>query len=538
MTRDTLIHNADIHTMDPTRPRATWLLIRGGVIAALGSAAPPDAATRIDAAGRLLLPGFQDAHTHLLNGGTDLVETAQLYDCETLEDIARVMATHAAAQPGPMVWGAGWQSGFFGDHNLTRALLDAVVPDRPCLIHDSSGHIACVNSAALRMAGVSRTTPDLPGGHFVRDAAGEATGMLHEDVIYWMVALLPKTPDATFAAGLRAGQAHANALGITGIIDPSVKAEHMRHYGEAAAAGTLTLRVAGAMYVSPTDSVQATVARLCAWRSAHHSRDFNLNAAKFFMDGVLENRTAAMIDPYADAASGNAPVMFDPDQVKALFTALDRERFQLHAHCIGDAATRVTLDGIAAARAANGYWPALHQIAHAQVTHPDDRPRFAALGVMANLQPLWAASDPVIPDDTMAMIGPDRAPWTYACRSLIDAGAPWCINSDWSVTTLNPFEIIGTAITREPPRRRGRAEPFFPEQRMTVAEAILGYTVNAAAACWRSDCTGLLRPGYSADMILLDRDITRCDPYAIAETTVLLTLFKGRVVHQAADFGG
>ncbi len=537
MRPDTLIFNADIHTMDPARPRASWLLIRGGLIAALGTGTPPDATSQINAGGRLLLPGFQDAHIHLLNGGVDLVETAQLYDCTTLDDIARVMQAHAASQPGPVVWGAGWQSGFFGDHTLTRALLDGVVPDRPCLIHDSSGHIACVNSAALLMAGVSRTTPDLPGGHFTRDASGEATGMLHEDAICRILNRLPKTPDATFAAGLRAGQAHANAHGITGIIDPAVKAEHLRPYGEAAAAGTLTLRVAGAIHVSPTDSVDATVARLCNWRAAHHARDFQLNAAKFFMDGVLENRTAAMIDPYADARGGTATVMFDPGQLKALFTALDRERFQLHAHCIGDAATRATLDGIAAARAANGYWPALHQIAHCQVTHPDDWPRFAALGVMANLQPLWAAHDPLIPDATMAMIGPHRAPLTYACRSLIDAGARWCINSDWSVTTLNPFEIIGTAVTREPPRRRGRAAVFFPEQRMTVAEAILGYTVNAAAACWRSDFTGQLSPGYSADLILLDRDITTCDPYDIAETRVLLTLFKGREVHRAGDFG-
>ena len=536
MTRDTLIHNADIHTMDPARARATWVLIHSGVIAAIGSGAPPDATNRINAAGRLLLPGFQDAHTHLLNGGVDLVETAYLYDCKTLGDISRVIMAHAATQPGPMIWGAGWQSGFFGDHNLTRALLDAVVPDRPCLIYDSSGHNACVNSAVLQIAGVTRDTPDPPNGHYVRDAAGEATGMLHEDVIYWIINRLPKTPHATFTAGLQAGQAHANALGITGIIDPSVKAEHALHYGEAALAGTLTLRVAGAMYVSASDPVDATVARLCGWRAAHHSRDFHLNAAKVFMDGVLENRTAAMLEPYADPAGGNAPVMFDPDQVKALFTALDRERFQIHAHCIGDAATRVTLDGIAAARRANGYWPALHQIAHCQVTHPADLPRFAALGVMANLQPLWAANDPVIPDATMAMIGPDRARWTYACRSLIDAGAAWCINSDWSVTTLNPFEIIATAVTREPPRRRGRAAPFFPEQRMTVAEAVLGYTRNAAAACWRSGYTGQLSPGYSADMILLDRDITTCDPYAIAETTVLLTLYQGREVHRAAEF--
>ena len=155
---------------------------------------------------------------------------------------------------------------------------------------------------------------------------------------------------------------------------------------------------------------------------------------------------------------------------------------------------------------------------------------------MANFQPLWACNDPVIPDQTMAMIGMERAPWTYATRSILDLGAPFCINSDWPVTTLNPFEIISTAVTREPPRRRGRSEPFFAEEAMTVEEAVAGYTIHTAAACWRSDFTGQLRPGFSADAIILDRDIFACDRHAIAETEVLATLFKGRFVHSAAPF--
>jgi predicted amidohydrolase YtcJ len=157
---------------------------------------------------------------------------------------------------------------------------------------------------------------------------------------------------------------------------------------------------------------------------------------------------------------------------------------------------------------------------------------------MANLQPLWAQTDPVFPDATQAMIGPERAPWTYAFRALIDAGAPYCVSSDWSVTTLNPFEIIGTAVTREPPRHRGRSAPFLPAERMTVAECVTGYTVNAAAACWRGGFTGALRPGFSADLMVLDRGITVCDPYDIAGTQVDLTLFKGREVWRAPAFAG
>ncbi len=540
---DVLIENADIRTMDAARPQARSLLIRGGRIFALsdeprGLRTVAQGAEIIDASGRLALPGFQDAHIHLLNGGTDLVETAQLYDCTTLEEIAAAMAAHAGTQNGPMIWGAGWQPGFFGDHNLTRDVLDRAVSDRPCLIYDSNFHNACLNSAALVAAGIADETPDPPNGHIVRDAAGRATGMLHEEAINWATERLPQTDEGTRRAGLRAGQALANRHGITGIIDPWIIDHHVRIYGEALGRDELTLRVAGASLVTVADTVESMLDRLLARRAAHQTDMFHLNAAKFFLDGGLENRTAALVAPYADAGGGNAPLMFPQDQIDALFTALDAHRFQIHVHCIGDAATRAALDGFSAARRANGTWPSLHQIAHCQLVQPDDRPRFAKLGVMANVQPLWAAYDPIIPDETMAMIGDARAPLTYAFRSLIDAGASYCINSDWAVTTLNPFEIIGTAVTREPPRHRGRSRPFFPDERLSVTEAVLGYTTHAAAASWRSGYSGALKPGYSGDLILLDRDIFACDPYAIAETEVMLTLFKGRRVHQAAAFGG
>lgn len=536
-----LLTNAHIRTMNPAQPAAEALVIENDRILAIGEAAHMAAkagpgAEVIDAQGRLVLPGLQDAHIHLLNGGTDMVQTAQLYDCTTTDQIAATLQAHAATQSGPMLWGAGWQCGFFGDATLTRAVLDPVTPDRPCLIYDGNFHNACLNTRGIEMIGLTDDTPDPQGGHFVRDAQGRATGMLHEDAIYWALDRLPKTTEATYCAGLHAGQALANRHGITGILDPFIQSHHIGIYAQAAARNALTLRVAGAMSVTATDTVDTALARLTARREAHRTEDFHLHSAKFFLDGGLENRTAALIDDYADALGGNCPLMFPPDHIRALFTALDAARFQIHVHCIGDLATRAALDGFQAAREANGAWPGLHQIAHCQLVHPDDRPRFAALGVMANLQPLWACNDPIIPDDTMAMIGPARAAWTYANRSLIDAGAPWCINSDWAVTTLNPFEIIGTAITREPPRHRGRAAPFFPSEQMTIHEAVLGYTTHAAAACWRGHYSGALCPGFTADLIILDRDIFTCDPYEVADTQVLLTLFKGRAVHRAACY--
>lgn len=362
--------------------------------------------------------------------------------------------------------------------------------------------------------------------------------MLHEDAIRWAVAQLPRTGDEAWIEGGRAGQAHAHRHGITGIIDPWIEDHHRRAYAALAGTGELTMRVSGAAMVRATDSVDEALARATRWRSEHSAGPFRITSAKFFLDGGLENRTAAMIAPYADAQGGNAPLMLDPDRIRAFFTAFDAARLQIHVHCIGDGAVRAALDGFEAARAANGDWPSLHQIAHVQVTHPADRPRFAALGVMANMQPLWAAWDPVIPDATMDLVGPGRMADVYAFRSLIDAGAPWCVSSDFPVTTLNPFEIIETAVTRQTPRRRGRCAPFVPAERITAGEAVLGYTLNAAAACWRRDATGMLAPGREADLIILDRDIMACAADEIGETEVLLTLAGGREVHRAAGFDG
>ncbi len=474
MTSDLVILNADIRTMDVALPRATALAVQEGRILALGDDATIAAMAgprtrRIDAGGRLVLPGFQDAHVHLLDGGTDMVSGAALWEVGTIEAFLDTLAAHAARWTGPLVIGNGWQAGLFGAHNLTAEVLDRAVPDRPCIVYDSSYHSACVNSLGLRMAGIDDSTPDPETGQIVRDRTGRATGMLYEEAAILARDRLPPTDDATRIAGLRAGQAHANRHGITGIVDPSVKEDHLRSYAALADEDGLTLRVAGAATVLPDDSVATALDRLAAWRDANRGPLFHVNAAKLFLDGVLENRTAALIAPYADTGvpggGGNAPLMFPPDRIAALFTALDAARFQIHLHVIGDLAVRAALDGLEAARAANGPWPALHQLAHLQMVDPSDFARIAALGAMANIQPLWARRDPVIPDDWIDMIGPERLPFAYAFRRMIDAGAPYCLSSDYPVSTLNPFEIIETAVTRQPRRRDGDCPPFLPDER-------------------------------------------------------------------------
>jgi len=532
---DTLIHNARIRTMDPTAPEADWLLIRGERIAALGRGTAPETARKIDAGGRLVLPGFQDAHIHLLSGGVDLATAAYLYDAASEAELIATLQAHAAQKAQmPIVLGSGWQAGVFGDHNLTAQVIDRAISDRPVLIYDSSFHNACLNSRALAMAGV-QDMADPPNGHIVRDAAGRATGMLHEEVIPLVADRLPGLSDADWMAGLQAAMALANRHGITGVLDPRVTDREAGVYARAVADGTLTLRVAGAALVTAADTPQTAVARLAALRAAHPGPDFHVQSAKFFMDGVFENRTAATLQDYADVAGGNAPCMFGAEETNNLFIALDAARFAIHVHVIGDAAARRALDGLQAARAANGAWPAQHQLAHLQLLDPADVARLQGLAT-ANIQPLWARLEPPYSDPSLAMIGRARWPDVYAFRRMLEAGADWCLSSDWAVSTLNPFEIIETAITRQKRADDHPAEPFLADQALTIEECVQGYTVNAARACWREAFTGMLRAGFSADLILLDRDIFACPATDISATRVLSTLFKGVEVWRAPDW--
>ncbi len=537
-----ILINARVVTMDPLIPVAQALSVAGGRIAALGSDADIRALAGpgteiIDAGGHLVLPGFQDTHIHLQDSGQDYSQNADLSLARTIDQLTAALAAFAAMHRRPWVNGTGWYSGIFGDHNLTRQVLDSAVPDRPCMIVASDGHNACMNTLGLAAVGIDRDTPDPLNGHIVRDAEGEAAGLLYEAAIIWAEARMPAPSDAAFADGVKWAMALANRNGITGVIDAKVDERHVRVYQHLARSGALTLRVASTALVQPSDTTTEAINRLSAFRASSTEGLFRVHSAKFFLDGVIENRTAAMIAPYADARGGNAPLMFAPKQINEMFAAFDAARFQIHVHAIGDLATRAALDGMEGALRVNGAWPGLHQIAHIQFIDPADIRRFRQLGVMANVQPLWARHEVSVDDMAIPVVGPERTKWIYAFRSLIDAGAQMALSSDWGVSTLNPFEIIETAVTRQRPRKAGNAPVFLPEQRITRAEAVAGYTVNAAAAAWRSADTGSLGVGKYADLIVLDRDIFACTAYDIGDTQVLLTLLAGRTVHRADGFG-
>jgi predicted amidohydrolase YtcJ len=544
MTPDLIVISGNIRTMDPLKPVVAALAAHDGRITALGSTTEIKAlagkATRIiDAGGRLVLPGLQDTHIHLQDSGTRHALDVDLAGLGAIDELQKALGEFARAHPKrDWVKGHGWYSGIFGEHNLTREVLDSVVPARPVLLFSSDYHSAAINSKACERIGLDATVADPSNGRFARDKTGRPTGMLHELAIEWLRERIPETPDADWEEGVRFGQALANRNGFTGVLDALVTERHLRIYRAVEKSTGLTVRVASTALVEPSDGVDEALTRIEGFRRDFASSMLKVHSAKFFLDGVLENRTAAMLEDYHDAQGGNAPVMFGENHLRELFIAFDAARFQIHCHVIGDKATRVALDALEAARDVNGAWPGLHQLAHVQCVDPDDIPRFAKLGVMPNIQPLWARNEPSVTDVAVPMAGPRMARWIYPFRSLIDAGATCALSSDWGVSTLNPFHIMQTAITRQPPGKGRDHPPFLPQERMTLDECIKGYTVNAAAAAWRSSDTGSLEFGKYADLIILDRDLFAIDPYNMADTQVMLTLLGGREVHRHEEFGG
>jgi predicted amidohydrolase YtcJ len=541
---DLVILNANIVTMDPLTPRVEALAAQRGKVFALGSTADIRAlagpSTRIiDAGGRLVLPGFQDTHIHLQDSGYHYGMTANLDDARTIAELQEIITTFAASKPdAAWVNGVGWYTGIFTDYNLDRHVLDEAVPDRACFILASDGHNACLNTKAIEAIGLVKGTADPFNGHFVVDDTGEPTGMLHESAVDWATSRMPEVTDADYADGVRYGQALCNRSGIIGVLDALVEERHARVYRALAEKSELTVRICATAKVFPEEATADALARVEALRRENRLDMFRIHSAKFFLDGVLENRTAVMLEDYSDAPGGNAPLMFGHEQVKELFTAFDAARFQIHVHVIGDGAVRAALDGLDAAKAANGLWPSLHQIAHIQCIDPADIPRFAELGAVANVQSLWARHEPSVTDVALPMVGEARGGWMYAFRSLIDAGALHTLSSDWGVSTLNPFQIMETALTRQPPRKNGDHPVFLPHERLTREQCIKGYTTHAAASAWRGETTGSLSIGKFADLIVLDRDILTCDVYDIGDTEVLLTMLGANEVYRSSSFAG
>src|SRR5918994_1962084 len=397
---DLIIVGAPVWTGDPARPWAEAVAVRGGRVAAAGPerelAGLRGPATRVLALdGGLVLPGFADAHVHTAAGGLELTQ-CDLHGVEP-EEYPATVARYAAEHPDlGWVLGGGWVMDAFGTAGPHLAALDAVVADRPVMLESTDGHSAWVNSRALELAGITQATPDPPRGRIERDAAGEPTGALHEAAQGLVADLAPQPTPAEWEAAIERGQAHLHRLGITAWQDAAVEPEMLAAYRAVADRGRLTGRAVAALRWE-VEAGQAQLPGLVERRQAGTVGRLRAGAVKIFADGVFENRTAAMLEPYLDGdghPTGNLGIgMLGPEELARVVTALDSQGFDVHVHAIGDRAVRDTLDAFEAAAAANGRRDARHQIAHLQFVHPDDRPRFRRLGVVANAQPFWSCLD-------------------------------------------------------------------------------------------------------------------------------------------------
>ncbi|MER7753690.1 amidohydrolase [Kitasatospora sp. NPDC097643] len=502
----------------------------------------------IELAGGLVVPGFQDSHVHAPFAGRDRRQLS-LKGLAGQGAYLDAIAAYAAAHPSrPWLLGGGWALEHFPRGLPRKEDLDRIVPARPVLLFNQDLHTAWLNSAALAAAGISKDSPDPPHGRIERDpATGEPTGALHEGAAYRVAEEIAPQPDrAEWEASILNAQDHLHSLGVTAWQDAWVTPATQAAYETLAAEGRLTARVVGALWWDRHRG-QDQITDLLARREhglgvtapqGQLGSGFHPTSVKIMADGVLENFTGALLDPYLDGCggrTGNRGMSYlDAESLASAVTALDRHGFQVHLHAIGDRAVRDSLNAIARARAAHGPSRGRHHIAHLQVVQPADRPRFAELGVVANCQAFWAQSAPARDCLTIPYLGRERSALQFPFASLAASGARLAMGSDWAVTTANPLEQIEVAVTRVSPDDRTSA-PFLPEERLSLDDAFDAFT-SGSAYVNHDDLAGDLSPGRRADLVLLDTDVFAPDFTAdgtvpVADARVRLTVAAGSVVH-------
>jgi predicted amidohydrolase YtcJ len=487
--------------------------------------------------GETLLPGFQDAHIHPVQGEL----TARRCDLSglTADRFEDAIQAYAAAHP-TRAWieGAGWSVTDFPDAAPRREAFDALVPDRPAFLWSRDGHSAWVNSRALALAALSAGTPDPPGGVIVRDPDGSPSGTLREGAISLVERLIPPPSAEEHDEALAAVQHRLHALGITGWQDASVYdsgacARQLAAYRRAAAAGTLQTRVVASLFWDPRRGVEQIDGFLEQAAAARVSR-LRADTVKIWVDGVIEGLTAAMLDPYLDesglSTADRGMALVPPEALRGAVIGLDRVGLQAHLHAIGDAAVRSALDAIEAAREANGPSDLRHHIAHIQLIHPDDLPRFRDLGAVANMQPIWACHEPTMDERTIPFIGVERSTWQYPFASLVRQGARLAAGSDWPVTSANPLREIEVAVTRVSNDDRS-GEPFLLHERLTLDQALAAFTIGSAYVSHLDAETGSIEVGKLADLTVLDRNLRDPNAAPIGEARVLATWVEGVEVY-------
>lgn len=532
---DVVLLNGAIYTLDASRSWAQSIGIKNGKIIYVGTT---DGARKItnsstkvvNLGGNMVLPGLHDNHVHLIDGGVEL-EHCDLSKSETVDAVLAKVAAYAAEHPDEMwIRGGGWILPLFPKGNPQAAQLDRVVSDRPVFLESQDHHSAWVNSAALKLAKINADTPDPKGGHIERvKGSQQPSGTLRESAMLLVADCMPKLTNAEYDSGLARAVKIANGFGITSIQDAAVDANLLRTYADAEKRGDLNVKVVTALRTVPEKGL-SQVDTFIEQRKNFSGQKVRVQSAKIFIDGVIEDHTAALLEPYVGVdTSGH--LNFSPEEFAALVARLVKEKFQVHVHAIGDRGVRTALDGFAAVKdVSQGL---RHHIAHLELVNEVDVSRFRALNVSPNIQGYWAQRDKYISDLTEPFVGKTRSAQLYPIKALTTCGAVVCAGSDWPVSSLNPFDAIEVSVTRKHEGDKNAAS-WLPQHCADLDAMLAAYTIGGAYVNHEDDVTGSIEVGKAADLIVVDRNVFAIAPEDIHNTKVLMTFLDGKLVFERA----
>jgi predicted amidohydrolase YtcJ len=534
---DLIITNGKIWTVDKSLPTAQAVAVVGDRIVAVGSAAEIEVwrgpGTKvIDAGGKLVLPGFNDAHVHFVSGGMQL-DNVQLKDATSAQEFARLIGERAKVTPkGEWILGGNWDETKWTPPNIpTKQLIDALTPDNPVFVTRYDGHMGVANSVALRSAGITAQTQDPPGGTIVRDAQGNPTGALKDAAADRMYKVIPALTHDQRVRIVKRAMAHAASLGVTSVQNMSADYEDIAVYDELLQRGELITRI----YAAPLIGNVHDLAKIGV-RHAFGGPYLRIGALKGFADGSLGSGTAYFYEPFLDQGENHGLLSDEMHPISLMrdrMMTADAAGLQLCTHAIGDQAISIILDLYAEVTKAHGEADRRFRIEHAQHMAAKDFARFAELHVIASVQPYHAIDDGRFAE---AHIGRDRSSRTYAFRTFLDRGVRLALGTDWEVAPLDPMQTVYAAVTRATLDGKNPGG-WFPEQKLTVPETIEAYTMGSAYAEFQDNVKGSITSGKLADLVVLSDDIFTIPPEKIRDVHVLKTVLGGRVIFEVSATG-
>jgi len=536
---DLVLRNGFIYTVDGQRTVAEALAVKDGKFLYVGSNAGAGmhvgkATNVIDLGKRLVLPGFVDSHCHPAYGAAHELFDVMFTGLNSLAEYKQALRDFVAKHPDArFIKGRGWKNTLFGKTGPDKKIIDEIVPGIPVALDDEGGHAAWVNSLTLKLAGITRETPNPRGGMIERDPlTGEASGTLREGAARLVSSLFPDYSIGQLMEALEAYQKMAAAFGITTAHDATVDVggNDLNAYRTLEKQGRLAMRFRASLFVDPKQGLEQ-VAQLVMEREKSRGALFQANGAKVYIDGVVEGGTAYLKEPYLHLPGFRSEPRWDTEKLNAMCAELDRNKFQIHVHAIGDAATTMILDAFAHALKKHGRRDSRNLITHIQLVDAQDILRFKELGVVAVPQPYWFMKDDYYYNLQVPYLGRERADAEYPMASFFRAGVTVASGSDYAVTIpCDPLRAIQIGVTRSCLGVSDPKEILWPEERATLEQMIASFTINGAAANFLENATGSIEAGKAADVIVLDRNLFAIPVDEISKAVVILTLFEGKIV--------